>query len=145
MRAYAQKWTGKTTDFKHRIIYEAHFGPIPKGMHVHHKNEDTHDNRIENLELVTPGDHKKMHAKRYHQNEAGEWLKTCVACETAKPLSAFYVTQGSHRRNCKPCHIKKENERLKRQFTENPALLERKRQLDRDRYARSRTVTESAS
>lgn len=37
-----------------RIVYSAFNGPIPEGMQVNHINEDFSDNRLENLNLMTP-------------------------------------------------------------------------------------------
>jgi hypothetical protein len=37
-----------------RIVWYAVNGPIPPGMQINHKNHVRHDDRIENLELVTP-------------------------------------------------------------------------------------------
>ena len=34
----------------HRAVWEYHNGPIPKGYHVHHKDNDRANNQIENLE-----------------------------------------------------------------------------------------------
>lgn len=39
---------------QHRLVWEAFVGPIPEGMHVNHINEDKLDNRLENLNLMTP-------------------------------------------------------------------------------------------
>ena len=39
---------------EHRIVWEKAYGPIPDGMHIHHKNGVRDDNRLENLECVTP-------------------------------------------------------------------------------------------
>ena len=38
----------------HRLVYEAFYGRIPQGMQVNHINEIKTDNRLENLNLMTP-------------------------------------------------------------------------------------------
>ena len=40
--------------FVHRLVWEAFNGPIPEGMQVNHINEIKTDNRLENLNLMTP-------------------------------------------------------------------------------------------
>ena len=41
-----------TTKLEHRLVWEQHYGPIPPGGVIHHKNGDGRDNRVENLELM---------------------------------------------------------------------------------------------
>lgn len=38
----------------HRLVYETFVGEIPEGMQVNHINERKNDNRLENLNLMTP-------------------------------------------------------------------------------------------
>lgn len=46
---------GKTKSFPiHRLVYKTFIGEIPDGMQVNHINEDKIDNRVENLNLMTP-------------------------------------------------------------------------------------------
>lgn len=40
--------------FAHRLAFESFFGAIPEGQQIYHKNGDKRDNRLENLEAVTP-------------------------------------------------------------------------------------------
>ena len=40
--------------FVSRLVYSAFNGPIPDGLQVNHINEDFTDNRLENLNLMTP-------------------------------------------------------------------------------------------
>lgn len=37
-----------------RLVYSAFYGPIPEGLQVNHINEDFTDDRLENLNLMTP-------------------------------------------------------------------------------------------
>lgn len=49
---------------EHRWIWEKHNGcKVPVGFHIHHKNGDKIDNRIENLELISASEHRKLHYK----------------------------------------------------------------------------------
>ena len=46
---------GKNKSFSvAKIVYESFNGTVPEGMQVNHINEDKHDNRLENLNLMTP-------------------------------------------------------------------------------------------
>lgn len=44
----------KSTLSAHRVVWEAFNGPIPPGMQINHKNGIKDDNRLSNLEVVTP-------------------------------------------------------------------------------------------
>lgn len=40
----------------HRLVWETFCGPIPAGMQINHKNGLRNDNRLQNLEVVTPSE-----------------------------------------------------------------------------------------
>lgn len=40
--------------YAHRVIWESQHGTIPVGLQINHRNGNKQDNRIDNLELVTP-------------------------------------------------------------------------------------------
>jgi len=42
--------------YAHRLIWETVYGPIPRGFHIDHLNGQKDDNRICNLEAVTPSE-----------------------------------------------------------------------------------------
>lgn len=77
----------------HRIVLTA-----PKGVHVHHKNEDKLDNRSTNLELITNSEHGKHHAHRIVAFQKARQKfpdkKNCVVCD-----SEFLVNPRKRRRN----------------------------------------------
>lgn len=49
--------------FLHRAIYESALGPIPRGHHIHHKDKNTLNNLIENLQCLSKESHEALHGK----------------------------------------------------------------------------------
>lgn len=41
---------------------------IPEGFHIHHKDENRHNDKFENLELIDPSSHGKLHAIQRQDN-----------------------------------------------------------------------------
>ena len=45
----------------HRLIYEAYYGKIPEGYHIHHRDFDKLNNHHDNLQLLTVSEHLSLH------------------------------------------------------------------------------------
>ena len=71
----------------HRAVWEAAFGKIPAGCHIHHRNENETDNRLENLECVPAAEHMSHSSRRSHEkghpgigdlarSKAAEWHRS---------------------------------------------------------------------
>lgn len=101
----------------HVFVWERVNGPIPAGMHLHHVDCDKANYTLDNLRLVNPADHRKIHAGWKKTN--GEWShKWCSGCRKLLPLSAFYTTKEcTPAARCKLCAIVD----AKKWATRNPA------------------------
>jgi hypothetical protein len=56
-------YRNKFNELLHRRVYQDHFGPIPLGYVVHHKDHDRGNNSPDNLELMTRSEHTRHHQK----------------------------------------------------------------------------------
>lgn len=104
---FATDSEGKTR-FEHSIVWELHNGKIPLGMQIHHIDFNKTNNLIENLQLVTPTDHKRLHTGCRLVN--GEWEKPCSICGEFKIANKenWYFSRGwINGKLCKTCFIKK--------------------------------------
>lgn len=66
----------------HRTVWQYHNGAIPKGYHVHHKDENKSNNSIENLELVKAEEHS-----RYHMNNEARKARSREIADRIRPLT----------------------------------------------------------
>jgi hypothetical protein len=63
---YKQKngyWANMMPIHAHRWVWINHFGSIPNGMDIHHKDGDKDNNEIDNLQMLSRSDHLKEHWK----------------------------------------------------------------------------------
>lgn len=65
----------------HRWVWIKTHGIIPKGYHIHHKNEDKSDNRIENLELIERSRHLSHHYTEENR------IRSRLLVEKIRPLT----------------------------------------------------------
>lgn len=63
----------------HRCVWEYHFGEIPKGYHIHHKDGDRSNNDISNLELVESFDHLSGHMNEEKRAMSRKNMKKAIA------------------------------------------------------------------
>ena len=53
-----------TTWYAHRLVWEAVHGPVPKRMEVDHLDGDSSNNRLDNLQLVTGSENRRLQRAR---------------------------------------------------------------------------------
>ena len=59
---------GKVRSFRvHRLVWEAFKGSIDDGYHIDHMDNDPSNNRLDNLQCLSPRDHKKVTLERTHE------------------------------------------------------------------------------
>ncbi len=115
---YQQKdgyWANMMPIHAHRWVWINHYGAIPKGMDIHHKNGDKGDNEIENLEMLSRSDHLKRHweegrfdldQRRTQLKEARKWLQTDEGRKKQSEISKkSWEVRRKTIKNCEMCSV----------------------------------------
>lgn len=58
----------------HRVVWEHHHGAVPDDWHIHHRNENKADNRLDNLECLPSGAHASAHGT-LRNSDRSQWRK----------------------------------------------------------------------
>lgn len=86
--------------YVHRLVYETFFGTIPKGKQVNHINGIKSDNRLKNLELVTPKENT-LHALKNNLKKNENNGLPRLTQEEINTIKFFHGPRGSQKILCK--------------------------------------------
>ena len=105
---YRRFKVGRRNFLEHVVVWEQHHGRTsPSGHDIHHIDHDKLNNAVDNLQLVTKLEHKRIHGGCKLRD--GEWWKPCGICHDLKPITLehWYISaEGWPLYNrCRPCHI----------------------------------------
>jgi len=90
----------KGRDTLYRLISKDILNKDLKGKVVHHKDSNTHNNSLNNLQILTQKEHAKIHNDEYVKNKSHPWLK---------PLPKKGEKNGMHKKN----NFHKDEEKVK--------------------------------
>ena len=96
---------GKSKSFSvHRLVLEGFISEIPKGMHSNHINSKRDDNRLENLEIVTPWQNSQHSRSRSYKNLPTTFFQTKFEDIKRDQNRRKYITTAGA---CKICKLTK--------------------------------------
>ena len=88
-----------------RVIMEIALGrPLRPDEDVHHRNEDKTDDRLENLQVLTSGEHTALHTRErwdaWHAANPNGWHAERPACSECGTTERPHFGRGL----CRRCH-----------------------------------------
>ena len=102
-KGYPSIWVDGKSIKIHVLVWERANGRKPKGFGLHHKDFNKCNFALDNLELLSLSDHRKLHAGWIR--EGSDWIsKPCTRCKQILTLDNFYNRKGyTPSALCKAC------------------------------------------
>lgn len=101
---YVAVRVGSEYQLEHRVIMESHIGRrLESSEHVHHRNGVKHDNRLENLEILSVADHSRKHAPG---KQPSRWVQCkCLQCGKDFQRLACVIRSHPHAFCNRACYV----------------------------------------
>lgn len=82
--------------FAHRWVWKNHYGEIPKGYHIHHKDGNKSNNSIDNLGMLSASQHTSMHGQEVI-NDPVKLKRLKENCDEIRPLTKeWHASKEGH-------------------------------------------------
>ena len=79
----------------HRYVWEYYNGKIPEGYEIHHKDFNKANNSIDNLQLLTVAEHRKLHADLLTE-EQREWKRNNMNTVVHEAAKKWHRSEEGH-------------------------------------------------
>lgn len=92
----------------HRLVWEAFNGKIPDGMQVNHINEIKADNRLENLNLMTPKENSNWGTRNKRLGDKRRGIKRPeISAKMSKPVLQYTINMEFVKewKSAKDCYL----------------------------------------
>ena len=93
VRLFNEEYPNGRLQYVHRLVWETFKGEIPEGQEIDHKDGDTKNNSIENLQVISPRDNKLKYYKgkdTFWRDYRDEFIKHYEKLGTYKKVAEIY-------------------------------------------------------
>lgn len=95
-------------EYEHRLVIRAAGIEIPSGYIVHHKDGSKRNNNLDNLEVMSVGEHTKLHfgIDLSEPNACEHVPEECPICHKIHMVQYRYTKKKSYTGRCNSCNAR---------------------------------------